>query len=321
MKCSSCGEEIPDNAQFCPMCGREVTSSSSDDLSRVDETQQNESSQQSASQPRQFSENDTQRPTVSSGYQKGCVSAAWSDYRQSKGWVGKTLLLSLINCIPILNFFADGFVLNWSREVPYGGHTPLPKRIFTGSNFKIGFFFFVISLVFAIVVGIVGAIVSYVPYIGTLIAFVFVVVEMMFLGLAGLRLAMSGSIGEGFSLGKLWDALKRRWTDLFCSIFPLFIAEMIIDVIAYLLILFYGVALLLLVIDIGVYPDDAASWDLSTLPVYILLFLVIYYVCNVVITATTVLSFRAVGHYVGRYANGWTHEIPRTQDYDTHSSG
>ncbi len=309
MYCSSCGKEIPGESRFCPYCGREMSINTRDDSDNSEEAPQYQQVNQGSSQQSYVS-------SSSKAYQKGCVSAAWSDYHHSKGWVGKTFLLSLINCVPILNFLVNGYILDWSREVPYGGRTSLPRRYFTGSYFKIGFFFFVISLVFGIVIGIVGSIVSYIPLIGMLIYFVLFFVEWMFLGLSGLRLAMSDSIGEGFSLGKLWDAFKRKWTELFCAVFPIFVAQIIIGLIIGLFLLLYGGSILLLAMGYVDEFDVAVSWDPNLLFVAIPLLLVIYYLCNVVLTATALISYRAVGHYVGRYANEWTREFPVLHNQD-----
>ncbi len=309
MFCSSCGKEIPDESKFCPNCGATVSADTECDTDHTRDTPQYQPVDQGYSQQSYTS-------SSAKNYQKGCVSAAWSDYRHSKGWVGKTFLLSLINCIPILNFFVDGYILNWSQEVPYGGRTSLPKHYFTGSYFKIGFFFFVISLVFGIVVGIIGSIVTYIPILGLLIYFVLLFVEWMFLGLSGLRLAMSSRLGEGFSLGKLWNAFKRNWTDLFCAIFPIFVAQMVIILLVVVFLLVYGGSILLLAMGLAYDTDVSALWDPSYFYAAIPLLLILYYLCNVAITATALIAYRAVGHYVGRYANEWTREFPAPQNHD-----
>lgn len=69
-------------------------------------------------------------------YTEGCISAALADIRGSKNWFGSALVLGLINCVPVLNFFSQGYLLNWSREVPFGGKTQMPKNTSAGRTSK-----------------------------------------------------------------------------------------------------------------------------------------------------------------------------------------
>ncbi len=102
-------------------------------------------------------------------YAKGCLGAAWEDIKTSPGWVGRTLILGLIMCVPILNFVVAGYYLNWAREVPFGGKTPKPASYVSGKNFEMGFYAFVVSLVVGLVFGFVGGILGLIPFLGALI--------------------------------------------------------------------------------------------------------------------------------------------------------
>lgn len=53
-------------------------------------------------------------------YAKGCVGAAWSDITSSQGWFKKILLLGLIMCVPILNFYVIGYCMRWARQLVLG---------------------------------------------------------------------------------------------------------------------------------------------------------------------------------------------------------
>ena len=68
-------------------------------------------------------------------YQKGCLAAAWGDIMQTKGWFGKVLLLGLVGCVPILNFYVNGYAMRWSRELFLGKVAPMPDRIFGNRMF------------------------------------------------------------------------------------------------------------------------------------------------------------------------------------------
>ena len=62
-------------------------------------------------------------PTPAPVYAQGCIGAAWADIKATPGYIGKLLVLGLIMCVPILNFVVLGYLLHWSREVPFGGKT------------------------------------------------------------------------------------------------------------------------------------------------------------------------------------------------------
>ena len=66
-------------------------------------------------------------------------------------------------CVLILNFVVAGYLLFWSREVPFGGRSLLPQKIVTGKNFEYGFYAFVLTLVVGLVGGIIGGIFGWIP--------------------------------------------------------------------------------------------------------------------------------------------------------------
>lgn len=110
-------------------------------------------------------------PIPTTAYAKSCLSAGWADCKQPGFWK-KTAFLGLVECVPILNFVNSGYMLEWSKEVPFGGRTPLPKKVVTGRNFEIGFYAFVIALVFSLVSGLVGGILGWIPLVGWIAAVV-----------------------------------------------------------------------------------------------------------------------------------------------------
>lgn len=80
-------------------------------------------------------------------YATSCLKAAWEDVKATPNYVSRLLVLGLIMCVPILNFVVAGYLLFWSREVPFGGRSLLPQKIVTGKNFEYGFYAFVLTLV------------------------------------------------------------------------------------------------------------------------------------------------------------------------------
>lgn len=62
-------------------------------------------------------------------YATSCLKAAWEDVKATPNYVSRLLVLGLIMCVPILNFVVAGYLLFWSREVPFGGRSLLPQKI------------------------------------------------------------------------------------------------------------------------------------------------------------------------------------------------
>ena len=244
-------------------------------------------------------------------YTEGCISAALADIRGSKNWFGSALVLGLINCVPVLNFFSQGYLLNWSREVPFGGKTQMPKKYFSGKNFEIGFYFFLISLVFALVVGIASAVIGWIPLIGWFAALALSFGASMFVQACSMRMAMMQQLGDGFSIGKVWQMIKRNWTGLFCAaVVPGIVAGLVISVIA-LIAMFLGLGAVVPVamMDPYSYGSSAAAGMFGALGVVgVFAMLAIMVLCLVVEFFASLVTIRAVAHWVGRYAPEWASE-------------
>ena len=86
-------------------------------------------------------------PAPSPVYATSCLKAAWEDVKATPNYISRLLVLGLIMCVPILNFVVAGYLLFWSREVPFGGRSLLPQKIVTGKNFEYGFYAFVLTRV------------------------------------------------------------------------------------------------------------------------------------------------------------------------------
>lgn len=248
-------------------------------------------------------------------YAEGCISAALADLRASEGWVKRSILLGLVSCVPILNFTATGYTLNWAREVPYGGRTPLPKGIVTGKNFELGFYAFVLSLVFSLGLGVVSVLLAFIPLLGWLASVALSLAVSMFLVLLQVRLGMSQQLGEGFNVSKAWGAMKRNWTSLFCA-----------AVVPELIVGFVGGTVLTIVMMIGmgvaIVPvaavgasgsaaiGGAAVAGLAAMGfIGVVLFIACIVVFVIFVAIAQLITFRAVAHWVGRYAPEWTAEF------------
>ncbi|MEG0503470.1 MAG: DUF4013 domain-containing protein, partial [Raoultibacter sp.] len=86
--------------------------------------------------------------------QAGYFKTAWNDIKNTPGWFGKMMLLALIACIPIFGFIVvGGYLYGWARDIAWGVHGPMPKRIFGNEDGKLysrGFFVVVIGFVCAL---------------------------------------------------------------------------------------------------------------------------------------------------------------------------
>lgn len=241
-------------------------------------------------------------------YAEGCVKAAWRDVTASEGWKGRMVLLGLIGCVPILNFVVYGYGLNWAREVPFGAKTPLPRQMVSGRNFEYGFYYFLIALVLGLVCGIASAIVGWVPLIGWVAAIALMLLAIMLEPLLGTRMAMMGSLGEGFQIGHAWTALKRNWTSLLAaSVLPSLIAWAVMMVLGtlFLAVGLAGIAGPLLALGSG-YGSSAAAAAVGGMGILGLLLVLVWYVVGAATTAIAmVVTLRAVAHWVGRNAPEW----------------
>lgn len=248
-------------------------------------------------------------------YAKGCLAAAWEDIKTSPGWVGRTIVLGLIMCVPILNFVVAGYYLNWSREVPFGGRTAMPASYVNGKNFEMGFYAFVISLVAGLVFGIVGGILGFIPILGALVNIVLMLALLVVVALLQMRMIMAQQLGAGFGIKDAWEMAKRNWGQLLLvSIVPNLLCGLVAAVIGAVVVLFA------LLVGLGgampslaslSYGNSMASSDVMMLvglllSVGLVGFVITYVVSCIISVFGTALTIRGMGHWVARYAPEWT---------------
>ena len=307
MQCPSCAHFVPKNACFCPQCGAFV--------GQVQPQPQQEPQPQQPSQPQEpqqpFGAGPSAQPQpqapfaaqpnpASQSYPQSCIASAWQDVKASPGWLGRTALLGIIQCVPILNFFSLGYALNWSREVPYGGKTPMPQRIFSGSNFEIGFYALVIVLAFSLAAGLGVSVLGIVPLLGGLAGVALTVGLTAMAYLCSVRMAMKQRIGEGFQLKQVWAAIMRNpGSFLAAALLPVVVAGALVAC-----VMTAGA----IVSMISAIPFAFLSSDIATLLLALPALvgcLALYVACCVIAMAATLVTDRALAHWVGRYASEW----------------
>lgn len=266
-------------------------------------------------------------------YAKGCIGCAWDDIKQSNGWIGRTLLLGLINLVPILNWVVNGYCMRWARQLSMGRIESMPKQIFGNRCFVNGAFYFVLSLVISLIAGIAGGIVGLVPLLGWLAAIAISVFLCMFLNAATMRTAIADRLGAGFDVSTVWNALKKNPGSLLCiTIVPGIIIGIIVSIVALIILAIAGVAMSGNIYDLimmSSYYDSYAPYDyysyghhgygdasgLSALMAMMGIvgamapaLLLIYIITCFATAFQTLLVYRAMGHWTARYANDWMND-------------
>ncbi|MEC4176963.1 hypothetical protein VJ918_10430 [Adlercreutzia sp. R21] len=247
-------------------------------------------------------------------YAKGCIGAAWEDIKTTPGYVGKLLVLGLIMCVPILNFVVAGYLLHWSREVPFGGKTPMPAKYVTGKNFEFGFYAFVIALAVGIVTGVIGMVLGFIPLLGGLAYLAVMVAGTVAINVMQMRMIMGYTIGDGFNVKDVWNMAKRNWGQLLLvTLVPNIVAGLIVGVVTMVITLFavlvaVGGAAPSMVVASASDPSFAevmAIVGAIAVPTLIAV-LIVYVLACFVEAAAQAVTVRGLGHWVARYAPEWT---------------
>ncbi len=257
---------------------------------------------------------------------RGCVGTAWDDVKASPGYFKKVLLLALISMVPILNFAELGYGVRWGAEVVHGRRQPLPQKIVTGENFKIGFFVVVIIAIFSIVVSVLSALFSYigvmvdssaVQIVGSLVIVALSIFAVPFLYLSMMRIGVFDSLGEGFAFGKLGKAFsKKTGTLFFVSYVPSLIASLIESAVGLVYFLIVGVivggsvaAYSSRISTYGIYynmsPEEFVSVFGGQIVVVALFTLVLTYALMVISALFSLVTNRGIGYYIARFVPEW----------------
>lgn len=250
-------------------------------------------------------------PAASPIYLKSCLSAAWEDIRATDGWLVRCIVLGLIACVPILNFVVAGCLLSWSREVPFGARTPMPKKCVTGRNFEMGFYAFLVSLVIGLVCGIVGVVLSLIPLIGWIGYIACIVVGQMATFLLQMRMIMGNSLADGFKVKDAWEASRGSWGQLLAiSVVPELVGGVAVFLIALLVLVIALVLACGSLIPFSLFYSvtdalSSAAYSMGIV-VAVVAFVVAYVIDMLIMTFCSILSYRAMGHWVALFVPQWT---------------
>lgn len=172
--------------------------------------------------------------------QTGYFNAAWHDIKNSPGWFGKLLVLTLVSIIPIFGWIVvAGYLYGWARDLAWGVHAPLPAHVFGNEDGKLysrGFFVVVIGLVCSLIpwlvevvgsmvtggylgsgwsyhagflsfpLGIASGIAELAFFVLSLAASLFAV---FFSWVGAMRASIYGRLSAGFQIGKIWNMVRH----------------------------------------------------------------------------------------------------------------
>lgn len=238
--------------------------------------------------------------------QPGALSTAWADVRASKGWFGKAALLAVVMLVPVLNFFAYGYLLMWGCDAALGRRGPLPRDMFREGAFVRGFF---MAAMFAIV-GLAVGLVAVIPFIGLLV-FAGAVFLYPFVYAALMRMGLTGRFGSLFEFSEIGRAFKAGMGQAVVSwLVPILVESAIIGVVSIPL----GIAAVMpLIMAVG--GDGVTSAYLTSVaPVAIACMLggmmLLAYAASLAGTCALMVSLRAFGRWTARYAPHWAAPRP-----------
>lgn len=173
--------------------------------------------------------------------QTGYFNAAWQDIKNSPGWFGKLVLLSLISLIPVFGWLVVlGYLYGWARDIAWNVHSPMPKHIFGNEDGKLysrGFFALVISfvcmlapwvleMVWGLITGMSTAWSGHGSHGGLFVAvglstmvFSLLIIAASFFAtlfswVGSMRMSVYGRLGTGFQFGKIWAMIRHDFGGL-----------------------------------------------------------------------------------------------------------
>lgn len=266
--------------------------------------------------------------------QTGYFNAAWQDIKNSPGWFGKLVLLSLVALIPVFGWLVVlGYLYGWARDIAWNVHSPLPARIFGNEDGKLysrGFFALVIGFVcllapwileavWAVVTGVgaswsgrghAGGVLVFVGLSSTIFSLVIMAAAFfatLFSWVGSMRMSVYGRLSAGFQFGKIWAMIRRDFNGLLRIVgmaILLSIGVGIIVWVAVMAIALIGTAFGLAV-GIPFAHTNSSAVLAAAVPGLIVLIVVLAVVCGAVSMAAAVfvemMVVRALGYWTRQF--------------------
>ncbi|MCH4180853.1 MAG: zinc ribbon domain-containing protein [Atopobiaceae bacterium] len=304
MHCPQCGAEMPEGAKFCGVCGQRIEA---EDATRV----QGAPVPPTASQPGPTPSPAPVQPIP--GYaaptppyaapmvEASPLSRAWADFRAS--FTGAALAkLMLISILPVLNLCNDGLYLRWGEDAVHGGHAPVPREMLANGDFAWGFKSVLVGFVWPLI----GLFLLVVPVLGWVLFVIWLALVPCIGIAAALRAYNRDDLAAGFDFASVWRGAKRRFGQLWATVFLPSLAK-------------FGIMLLVCLLFGGVLLGSAASilgrvayGSSSSLGSVMgllgssgAILLLVWIVSAVVGVIVKLVSYRGVGYWIARNVPEW----------------
>ena len=174
----------------------------------------------------------------------------------------------------------------------------MPSKYVSSATFTLGFFAFVVSLVWVVVYGVLSAI----PLIGLLATLAFLVL-LPCLFLCNMRLSLFGSLSSAFEISKVWDLFKPNMgTALVITWAPSAIAIAVALIASAFLGLFGGTGVL-----VGLTSSSGLIASVGMVTGAILL-LILALLSSLIEVAVSLVIYRAFGYFIADNAPQWVRD-------------
>lgn len=268
--------------------------------------------------------------------QTGYFNAAWQDIKNSPGWFGKLVILSLVSLIPIFGWIVvGGYVYGWARDIAWNVHSPLPAHIFGNEDGKLysrGFFVVVIGIVCALIpwaIEMVWAVVTgagsyalggshggFFAFFGlsslvfSLFSLAAGLFAILFTWVGSMRMSVYGRLAPGLQFGKIWAMIRHDFSGLLRILgmyILLWIGASIAMFVLFMVLLFIGMIVGFAVtggnMNINSSHPDGVIWAMiaSISGVVVLLMIVYGVLAMAMSTFISAMTVRAMGYWTRQF--------------------
>ena len=248
---------------------------------------------------------------------KGNVGQAWSDITSTPNWIKRVLILMLMNCVPVLDIFFRGYVLQWGAEAVRGKAAPMVPGSFNRKTFVLGLVPFVLNILLNLGSAVLWVL-GFIPFIGFILAIVADWMASAFCYMAIMRVGATGSFGSAFDLSELVRVYRKNIGGLlFATIIPGLICSAIAFLVGFILLLIVSLfsmgsldGIEQAIRYLNRYGDPIAIISIfgSLIAVFGVALILVILFASFMDGFAQLWTMRAVGYWVGRNAPEWAAE-------------
>ena len=227
--CKNCGNQLVDGAKFCGVCGTPVEADpqpAADPFAGASNPKAGQTSGFEAAQAA-AGQTYTQQNTGYAGVQnppapvaapgRTPLSKAWADFSASPDKFKIVLKLALLQLVPGAgSLIISGYSFSWGKEAALGRQGYMPHKIIRPGMLDTGLYVYGITLICAIVVGIISAILGWMfglmgfgmSLLWWFLSLVISIFLTPFLSLLYMRVAVVGKLRAGSKVSHVWQMYK-----------------------------------------------------------------------------------------------------------------